>query len=128
MCSSDLIKKGNILGKFARYHDAILSYNKVLEIQPENNLALINKGLALHYLEDYRNAIACYDLILKNKPDSSLTLYNKASSLIRNNEIPEGLENLKRAIKLDFSCKYKAQYDIDFEQVKKTPEFKKLLL
>jgi len=123
-----LIKKGNILGKFARYNDAILCYDKVLQIEPKNNLALINKGLALHYLGDFLNAISCYDLILITKPDSSLTLYNKASSLIRNNQISEGLEYLKNAIKLDFSCKYKARYDIDFEQVKKTPEFKKLVL
>lgn len=123
-----LIKKGNILGKFARYSEAIFCYDKALEVEPQNVLALINKGLALHYLGKYDDAILCYDGILSAKPDSVITLYNKASSLVRNNQIPEGLEVLRKAIDLDFSCKYKARADIDFEHIQKTPEFKRLVL
>lgn len=123
-----LIKKGNILGKFARYIDAISCYDKVLEIEPQNALALINKGLALHYLQRYDEAIFCYDTILQMRPNSSLTLYNKASSLVRSGKIEQGLEVLKKAISLDFSCKYKARADIDFEGVQKTSEFKKIVL
>lgn len=123
-----LIKKGNILGKFAKYSDAIQCYDKALSVEPKNSLALINKGLALHYLERYPEAIACYDMILQDKPNSALTLYNKASSLVRNSQMPEGLEVLKNAISLDFSCKYKARSDVDFEQIQKTPEFKRLVL
>ncbi|MBM3904299.1 MAG: tetratricopeptide repeat protein [Thaumarchaeota archaeon] len=123
-----LIKKGNILGKFAKYSDAISCYDKALSVEPKNALALINKGLALHYLQKYPEAITCYDAILEEKPKSALTLYNKASSLVRDKQIPEGLEILKKAIVLDFSCKYKARSDVDFEQIQKTPEFKRLVL
>jgi tetratricopeptide (TPR) repeat protein len=42
-----LIKKGNILGKFAKYSDAIVCYDMALGVEPKNPLALINKGLAL---------------------------------------------------------------------------------
>jgi tetratricopeptide (TPR) repeat protein len=42
-----LIKKGNILGKFAKYSDAIQCYDKALSVEPKNSLDLINKGLAL---------------------------------------------------------------------------------
>ena len=122
------IKKGNILGKFARYSEAISCYDIVLGVEPQNALALINKGLALHYLGKYDEAIACYDAILSQKPDSVLVLYNKASSLVRKNDIPHGLEVLKKAIELDFSCKYKARADIDFEDIQKTLEFKRLVL
>lgn len=123
-----LIKKGNILGKFAKYHDAITCYDKVLSIEPQNKLALINKGLALHYLQRYDEAVFCYDIILGSKPDSTITLYNKASSLVRKGEIAHGLKILQKAIDYDFSCKYKARTDIDFESIQKTNEFKKLVL
>jgi len=123
-----LIKKGNILGKFAKYTDAIQCYDTALQEEPKNALALINKGLALHYLQRYTDAIQCYDMILEAKPDNVLTLYNKASSLVRNGQTQEGLEILKRAIELDFSCKYKARTDIDFETIQKTPQFKRLVL
>jgi tetratricopeptide (TPR) repeat protein len=123
-----LIKKGNILGKFARYHEAIICYDIVLGLEPKNPLALINKGLALHYLQKYSEAIAYYDMILQEKPNNALTLYNKASSLVQNNQTTEGLEILKKAIELDYTCKYKARSDIDFESIQKTPEFKRLVL
>ena len=123
-----LIKKGNILGKYAKYTDAITCYDTVLNIEPENHLALVNKGLALHYLGKYSEAISCYDLILADKPSSVLVLYNKASSLVKNNQITQGLQVLEKAIGLDFSCKYKARSDADFEDIQKIGEFKKLVL
>lgn len=123
-----LIKKGNILGKFAKYYDAIACYDKVLSVEPQNRLALINKGLALHYLQKYDEAIFCYDAILGSNSDSIIALYNKASSLVRKGEIIQGLEILQKAIDQDFSCKYKARTDVDFESIQKTNEFKKLVL
>ncbi len=123
-----LIKKGNILGKFAKYSDAITCYDIVLGMEPQNRLALVNKGLALHYLQRYDDAIVCYNMILETKPDSAITLYNKASSLVRKGETKQGLEVLQTAIDVDFSCKYKARTDIDFESIQKTNEFKKLVL
>ena len=123
-----LIKKGNILGKYGKYTDAITCYDLVLGVEPKNSLALVNKGLALHYLQKYDEAISCYDTILEGKPTSALVLYNKASSLVRNNQVDSGLQILQEAINLDFSCKYKARSDADFEGIRKTNEFKKLVL
>lgn len=115
-----LIKKGNILGKYAKYSDAIVCYDKALSVEPKNPLALVNKGLALHYMERYSEAIFCYDAILQYKPNSALVLYNKASSLVKNNQINQGLQILEKAVDLDFSCKYKARSDVDFESIQKT--------
>lgn len=123
-----LIRRGNIYGKFAKYAEAISSYDEALKITPKNKLALINKGLALHYLEKYDEAISCYDEILSERPDSAITLYNKASSLVRCGKTHEGLKILQRTIDLDYSYKYKARADVDFESIKKTNEFKHVVL
>lgn len=124
---SALIKKGNILGKFGKYANAISCYDMALNIESQNILALINKGLALHYLQRYDEAIVCYDAVLQKKPDNTIALYNKASSLVRQNKIKDGLEILEKVIKLDFSFKYKARFDIDFEHIQKDNDFRRLI-
>ena len=123
-----LIKKGNILGKFGKYVDAISIYDKVIELEPQNALALINKGLALHYLAVYDKAVTCFDNVLKTKPNNVIARYNKASSLVKQGKIKDGLEVLERTIKLDYSFKYKAKFDVDFDHIKTNNDFKKIIL
>jgi len=123
-----LIKKGNVLGKLGKYQQAIPFYDKALKNDPNELLALINKGLALHYLKQYEDAIDFYDKALLQKPDSTTILYNKASSLICLGKIEQGLKILENVIKIDFSYKAKAKYDVDFQQIKHLNEFKKVIL
>lgn len=122
------LKIGNILGKHGKYNDAIKCYDSVLEANCFDTLALINKGLALHYLEKYDDAIKCYKIILEKKPNSAISLYNLSSSLIKQNKINEGLEFLKKAVRIDISYKVKASRDIDFQSIKTRNEFKKIIL
>ncbi|KAF6244891.1 tetratricopeptide repeat protein [Nitrosopumilus sp. b2] len=120
-----LLKKGHILGQLARYEQAIIAYDAVLS-QEKNLLALLNKGLAHHYLGQVDIAIGCYDKVLKEKPNNPTTLYNKASSLIKSGKIQEGIKILSNVIKLDFSFKEKAKFDIEFEGIRKLNEFKEI--
>ena len=93
-----------------------------------NILALVNKGLAYHYIEQYEAAIRCYDVVLGINPKSTTTLYNKASSLVKVGRIDEGLQILGEVAKMDFSFKAKAKFDIDFAEIQKNNEFKKIIL
>ena len=123
-----LLKKGHILGKLARFDQAILCYDAVLSQEKGNLLALLNKGLAHHYIGQYEIALKCYDEVLNEKPQNTTALYNKASSLIKSDKTKEGLKILSQVIKLDFSFKAKAKFDIDFEEIQHLNEFKKLTL
>ena len=123
-----LVKKGNVLGKLGKYERAITFYDDALQIESNNVLALLNKGLALHYIGKFDDAIACYDKVLQIKPNNATALYNKASSLILQNKVEEGLHILKQAIKVDYSFKIKAKYDIDFQGIKTRNEFKRIVL
>ena len=120
-----LLKKGHILGQLARYEQAIIQYDIVLS-QENNLLALLNKGLAHHYLGQADVALDCYEQVLKEKPNNPTALYNKASSLIKSGRIQEGIKILSDVIKLDFSFKEKAKFDIEFEHIRKLNEFKKI--
>ena len=122
-----LLKKGHILGQLARYGDAIIQYDNVL-LQEKNLLALLNKGLAHHYLGQVDTALDCYDKVLKEKPNNPTALYNKASSLIKSGRIQEGIQILSKVIKLDFTFKEKAKFDIEFEGIRKLNEFKEIIV
>ena len=91
-------------------------------------MALLNKGLAHHYLIQYDAALNCFEQVLSVKPQNTTALYNKASSLIKSGNVPEGLEILSQVIKLDFSFKAKAKFDLDFEEIKKLNEFRKITM
>ncbi len=123
-----LLKKGHVLGKLARYEQAIIQYEQVLVQESGNLLALLNKGLAHHYIGNYNIAIECFDKVLAEKPKNTTALYNKASSLVKSNKIKEGLEVLSQVTKLDISFRVKAKFDIDFQEIKKLNEFKKITL
>ena len=123
-----LTKKGNILGKLGKYDDAIMHYDRILEQENQNILALLNKGLAHHYIGQYEIALDCYEQVLVIKPRNVTALYNKASSLVKLNKIKEGLGVLSDVTKIDFSFKAKAKYDIDFTDIQKNNEFKKIVL
>lgn len=123
-----LIKKGNMLGKIGKYQQAIECYDMVLLQNKVNILALVNKGLAHHYIEQYEAAIHCYDMVLGINPKSTTSLYNKASSLVKVGRIGEGLQILGDVAKMDFSFKVKAKFDIDFADIHKNNEFKKIIL
>jgi len=122
-----LLKKGHILGKLARYEQAIIHYDNVLSQKEGHLLALLNKGLAHHYIEQYNIVIKCFDDVLRAKPKNTTALYNKASSFVKSGKIKEGLKILSEVIKLDFSFKEKAKSDIDFEDIKKTNDFKEII-
>ena len=55
-------------------------------------------------------------------------LFNKAAALVKSNKIKEGLECLSDVTEIDFSYKAKAKYDIDFADIQKNNEFKKIIL
>ncbi|MDB2445603.1 tetratricopeptide repeat protein [Nitrosopumilus sp.] len=121
------MKKGNIFGRFGRFNEAILCYDDVLLQEKENLLALLNKGLCHHNTGQYDIAITCFNLVLKIKPQNKTALYNKSSSIIKSGKIKEGLEILSELIKLDYSYKEQAKYDVDFVDIKLLNEFKEII-
>ena len=123
-----LQKKCHILGKLARYDQAIICYDNVLEQDNSNLLALLNKGLAHHYIGQYDTAVVCFDKVLKVKPKNTTALYNKASSFVKSGKIKQGLDILSEVVKLDLSFKAKAKFDLDFEEVRKLNEFKEITI
>ena len=64
-----------------RHEEAIKYYDKILEVNPEDQKALLNKGSVLKDLERYEEAIKYYDKILEVNPDHVKALSNKGISI-----------------------------------------------
>jgi Tfp pilus assembly protein PilF len=96
--------KGLELHGLGKYNEAILSYNKSIEIDPKYVRAWLNKGLAFHYLGKYNESINCYDKALEIDPNCAAAWNNKGSILYMQNRFNESFQAYDRANKIDPKC------------------------
>ena len=84
-----------------RYEEAIKYYDKILEIDPEDQKALLNKGSVLKDLERYEEAIKYYDKILEINPNNVKALANKGITFAYLQEYEDALIMIDKALLLD---------------------------
>jgi tetratricopeptide (TPR) repeat protein len=77
------------------------SFNKSLQIDPENNIAWNNKGLALAKSGKIDEAIICYDTALQIDPKDHVPLNNKGSALYKKGNIEEAMKSYELAFELN---------------------------
>ena len=71
-----LLKNGQTLLNLGNPKDALVSYDKVLEIDPKHITALLKKGNILGKLGRFDHAILCYDKVLVQE-ENLLAFLNK---------------------------------------------------
>ncbi|MBQ4009551.1 MAG: tetratricopeptide repeat protein, partial [Bacteroidales bacterium] len=64
--------------RMGSYKEAIVSFNKVLELNPKFTEAYGNLGNAKFRLGDYKGAKDAYDIVLSKQSKDFLTYYNRA--------------------------------------------------
>ncbi len=74
-------KQGNNLMTQEKNDDAIVAYDKAIELDPTHTSAWNNKGIALFRLKKYEDAISCYDKTIELNPNHANAWYNKAKAL-----------------------------------------------
>ena len=72
-----LLNKASVLYNEQKYDEAIEYYDKALERDPADVIALNNKAIILYYLQRYDEALQYYDNALAINPSDEDTLYNK---------------------------------------------------
>lgn len=84
-----------------RYEEAIKYYDKILEINPNDEKALLNKGSVLIELDRIEEAIKHYERIIEINPNNVKALASKGIALAHLQEYNDALVMIDRALLLD---------------------------
>ena len=79
-------KNGIALVRLGKHGEAVASFDKALEINPNNMKTLSNKGVALARLGKHEEAVASFDKALEINPNELDVLFNKDLVLAKLNQ------------------------------------------
>src|SRR5919197_716010 len=121
------IKRAYAHFHLGEYTVAIRSYDRALEIDVNNAEAWNLKGLAYYKMKNYDKAIECCEKAIDINPNDGMSWYNKACYLTLSGKIDDGLDALKRSIKIDIQNARKAVRDRDFENARAEEGFMRII-
>jgi tetratricopeptide (TPR) repeat protein len=93
--------KGLALLKANRLEEAVVSFQKTLEVDPGFHLAWLLQGMVLEKLGQAPQALACLEHPLKSNPKFSLAWLLKGLVLCSRGELQPALRSLSRAVEID---------------------------
>ena len=86
--------------------EAIVYYNKAIELDPNNSAAYNNRGNAKKDLVQYEEALKDYNKAIELDHNNSAAYYNRGSLKINLEEYKEAIKDFNKAIELDHNYLY----------------------
>ena len=83
--ANEWFQKGNDASEAKEYQNAIIYYNKAIQLKPDYAEAYYNRGCAKDELKDYTGAIADYNNAIRLKPDYADAYFNRG--LVKKNTL-----------------------------------------
>lgn len=108
------------------FNSGMSNINKALDLDSTYGYARFNKGLAYELYGHFSQSLTSYDYALKIEP-YVWSYYGKASIYARLRKLKLAITNLSTAIKLNPFVKTAAKTEKDFNNIRNTLEFKKLI-
>jgi len=93
--------KGSSLKNLGLLDEAIVCFNKAIEINPSSVVAWHNKGVTLTMQELYLKAINCYNEALKIDKNHASSLSGKAGLLLEQEKYDEAIHYFDLALRVD---------------------------
>ncbi len=93
--------QGVALEKMGCHSDAVVSYDKALEIKPDYYQASYNRGVALRKLEQYSDAIASYDKALAIKSDLDQAWNSRGLALANLGQYSDAIASYDKALAIN---------------------------
>jgi tetratricopeptide (TPR) repeat protein len=92
---------GASLAQAGRHQEAIVEYEKALQINPNFGTAYLNMGGSYRYLGNNQKAIECFQKALAIDPNDVNALNNLAAVYAESNKLDEAIIYFKKAIEID---------------------------
>jgi len=108
------------------FDEGINNIDKCLSINPNYGYGRFNKALAYELYGHYDESLKWYDKALEVE-NYVWSYYGKASIYGRRGDVENTVKYLKIAIEMDSNVKNEAKNEKDFDKVKNSNEFKKLV-
>ena len=105
--------------KRGEYEQAISSYQRVIQADPKNSLALNLKGTAYYRAKDYGNAVDTLRRAVEADPRNAEVRYNLALALAAADQREEAIRESDTAFELDPSLAARAAADPEFWPLRK---------
>ncbi|MCL4558576.1 MAG: tetratricopeptide repeat protein [Deltaproteobacteria bacterium] len=118
---------GNAMFLKGDYKDAIVDYQKSVEIDPSFQAGLLNIAMTYYYQKDFESGNAYFEKAKQLNSDNPIVWYDHAVGLAIHGEKRQALENLRKAIGLKPALKMSALQEPSFAQLRDMPEFKRLV-
>ena len=100
IAESELLRKnGNALIESGRQQEAVIIFDKLIALDPQNALAYNGKAVAFDYSGNHLAAQDLYQTALSLSPNSLPIKNNLAMSLILNNQIKQAIKLLEPLVK-----------------------------
>ncbi|WP_440956114.1 DUF2254 family protein [Methanosarcina sp. Mfa9] len=96
----EFFQVGNYLLKIGRYSEALVAYEKAIEIKQDFALAWLSKGLSLYHLKEYRAALDTYEEVLSIKEDYALAHSEKGNVYFKLGLYKDSLGQYKNALEV----------------------------
>jgi Tfp pilus assembly protein PilF len=97
----DCFNQGNYLYELGRYEEAIASFDRVIELNPDDYRAWAIRGFSLDNSGLYKEAIASYDQVIKLEPDDYRIWFFKGNALRILGRYEEAITSYDQAVKLN---------------------------
>ncbi len=122
-----LLKLGYSRFHLEDYSESMRAYDKVLDIDVTNADAWNLKSLVYYERKTYAKALDCADKAIDSDPTFGMAWYNRLFYLSLENQIPESIDALVRAIEIDVKNAKRAVKDKDFMNVRFEEGFKRIV-
>jgi len=104
--SYDYTNSGLIKSYTAKLEEALKDYNKAIELNSKNSLALNNRGYTYNLIGDYENAIKDFEEAISLEENFAYALNNRGFAKIKLGRKEEGLKDLEKSMTLDDTNSY----------------------
>ncbi|MDJ0899053.1 MAG: tetratricopeptide repeat-containing serine protease family protein [Xenococcus sp. MO_188.B8] len=101
LSAEDFYNQGNDLLASEKYQEAIISYDKAIEINPDDYQAWTNRGVALGNLGRYQEEIASYDKAIEINPDDAYAWFGRGVALDDLGKYEAAITSYNKAIEIN---------------------------